>query len=221
MTCSPFRHRMESEKSYQKSLSFAIGFLTVSRLNKMAFLFNKRGNMAKKARNHEIDWTDEDEEIIWVSKSEIKRDAEHLKKLGENLMALNPANLAKMPLDDNLREAIELAQRLRLEARRRQIQYIGKLLRNLDPAPIQEALDKVENRHNQQLALLQKLELTRDQLLEQGDAALNSLLAEYPQLDRQHLRNLIRSAQKEKQANKPPKNYREIFQYLKSAIADL
>ena len=175
--------------------------------------------MAKK-RHNEIDWTDEEEEIIWVSKSEIKRDAEHLKKLGGSLINLTPANLAKMPLDDDLRDAVELAQRLRLEARRRQIQYIGKLLRNLDPEPIQEALDKVENRHNQQLALLQKLELIRDQLIEQGDTALNPLLEEYPSLDRQHLRNLIRSAQKEKQANKPPKNYREIFQYLKSIIIE-
>lgn len=175
--------------------------------------------MAKKQRN-EIDWTDHEEEIIWVSKSEIKRDAEHLKKLGASLMELNPANLAKIPLDDSLREAIELAQRLKMEARRRQIQYVGKLLRNVDPAPIQEALDKVENRHNQQLALLQKLELTRDQLLEQGDSALESLLTDYPALDRQHLRNLIRAAQKEKQANKPPKNYREIFQYLKTVIVE-
>lgn len=175
--------------------------------------------MARKAKN-EIDWTDHEEEIIWVSKSEIKRDAEHLKKLGASLMELNPTNLAKIPLDDNLREAIELAQRLKLEARRRQIQYVGKLLRNIDPQPIQEALDKVENRHNQQLALLQKLEITRDQLIENGDNVLNQLLEEYPALDRQHLRNLIRSAQKEKQANKPPKNYREIFQYLKSVIVE-
>lgn len=175
--------------------------------------------MAKKQRN-EIDWTDEEEEIIWVSKSEIKRDAEHLKKLGASLIELNSANLAKMPIDDTLREAIELAQRLRLEARRRQIQYIGKLLRNVDHEPIQEALDKVENRHNQQQALLHKLELIRDELVEQGDSASNPLVDEYPTLDRQHLRNLIRAAQKEKQANKPPKNYREIFQYLKSTIIE-
>lgn len=175
--------------------------------------------MARKQRN-EIDWTDHDEEVIWVSKSEIKRDAEQLKKLGESLMSLNPANLAKIPLEDNVREAIELAQRLKLEARRRQIQYVGKLLRNLDPAPIQEALDKVENRHNQQLALLQKLELIRDQLLESGDVVLNPLMETYPALDRQHLRTLIRMAQKEKLANKPPKNYREIFQYLKAVIIE-
>lgn len=176
--------------------------------------------MARKARQNEIDWHDDEEEIIWVSKSEIKRDAEHLKKLGENLINLTPANLAKIPLDDSLRDAIELAQRLRLEARRRQIQYIGKLLRNRDAQALQEALDKVENRHNQQLALLQKLEQTRDQLLEQGDTLLSTLLETYPNLDRQHLRNLIRGAQKEKQANKLAKNYREIFQYLKSMIVE-
>lgn len=175
--------------------------------------------MARKQRN-EIDWTDEEEEIIWVSKSEIKRDAEHLKKLGASLIELNAVNLAKIPLDDNIREAIALAQRLRLEARRRQIQYIGKLLRSVDPEPIQEALDKVENRHNQQQALLHKLEIIRDQLVEKADQALNPLMDEYPNLDRQHLRNLIRAAQKEKQANKPPKNYRDIFQYLKSIIVE-
>lgn len=175
--------------------------------------------MARKQRE-DIDWTDHEEEIIWVSKSEIKRDAEHLKKLGASLMELNPANLEKIPLDDSLREAIKLAQRLKMEARRRQIQYVGKLLRNVDPEPIQEALDKVENRHNQQLALLQKLEHLRDQLIENGDKTLNTLLEEYPALDRQHLRNLIRMAQKEREGNKPPKNYREIFQYLKSVIVE-
>ncbi|MCK3656380.1 hypothetical protein A4G19_11720 [Pasteurellaceae bacterium Macca] len=176
--------------------------------------------MARKPRKNEIDWTDEDEEIIWVSKSEIKRDAEQLKKLGASLIELNAVNLEKIPLDENIREAIKLAQKLRLEARRRQVQYIGKLLRNVDPEPIQEALDKVENRHNQQQALLHKLEQVRDQLVEQADNALNPLIEEYPNLDRQHLRNLIRGAQKEKAGNKPPKNYREIFQYLKSVIIE-
>lgn len=107
-----------------------------------------------------------------------------------------------------------------MEARRRQIQFIGKLLRNQDPNPIQEALDKVKNRHNQQQALLHKLELVRDQLIAMGDPSLDNLLNEYPHLDRQHLRNLIRGAIKEREANKPAKNYREIYQYLKAEIAE-
>ncbi|EIG23744.1 ribosome biogenesis factor YjgA [Haemophilus paraphrohaemolyticus] len=175
--------------------------------------------MAKK-RHNEIDWTDEEEEIIWVSKSEIKRDSEQLKKLGAELIELTPQNLEKIPLDEDLKDAVRQAQSFRLEARRRQIQFIGKLLRNRDPEPIQEALDKVKNRHNQQQALLHKLELVRDQLIAMGDSSLNHLMDEYPHLDRQHLRNLIRSAQKEKEANKPPKAYRDIFQYLKTEIAE-
>lgn len=176
--------------------------------------------MAGKRSKNEIDWTDEEEEIIWVSKSEIKRDAEHLKKIGAELIELTPQNLEKIPLDEDLKEAVRQAQSFKLEARRRQIQFIGKLLRSRDPQPIQEALDKVKNRHNQQQALLHKLELVRDQLINMGDASLNHLLEQYPNLDRQHLRNLIRGAIKEREANKPAKNYREIYQYLKSEIAE-
>lgn len=175
--------------------------------------------MARKRSKNEIDWIDDEEEIIWVSKSEIKRDSEHLKKLGTELIELTPQNLEKIPLDDDLKDAIRQAQGFKLEARRRQIQFIGKLLRNRAPEPIQDALDKVKNRHNQQQALLHKLELVRDQLVNMGDASLNHLMEEYPDLDRQHLRTLIRGAQKEKEANKPAKNYREIFQYLKATIA--
>ncbi|MGC7560626.1 ribosome biogenesis factor YjgA [Pasteurella sp. PK-2025] len=173
--------------------------------------------MAKRGKN-KIDWEtpdwDDQEEIIWVSKSEIKRDAEALKKLGEKLVNLTKVKLEKVPLEDKLLEAIELAQRLQKEAKRRQLQYIGKLLRSIDPEPIQEALEKLENKHNQQQAMLHKLEMLRDQLIETPHA-LTQFLNDYPQADSQHLRTLIRTAQKEKEQNKPPKAYREIFQYLK------
>ncbi|BFU60038.1 MULTISPECIES: ribosome biogenesis factor YjgA [Rodentibacter] len=168
-----------------------------------------------------FDWEDEDqEEIIWVSKSEIKRDAEALKQLGEKLVNLTKANLTKIPLDDALLEAVELAQRLQKEARRRQLQYIGKLLRGADAEPIQEALDKIENKHNQQQAMLHKIENVRDELVENGDLALTSLLNEYPNADRQQLRNLIRGAQKEKTQNKPSKAYRELYQMLKGLMLE-
>ena len=150
-----------------------------------------------KHKQDDFEWQNEEqEEIIWVSKSEIKRDAEALKKLGEKLVELTPAKLDKIPLDDNL-------------------QYVGKLLRNTDVEPIQEALDKIENKHLQQQVVLHKLELLRDELIEQGDTALTRLLNDYPQADRQQLRNLIRSAKKEKEQNKPAKAYRELFQCLK------
>ena len=168
--------------------------------------------MAKRKKKEAFDWEDEDqEEIIWVSKSEIKRDAEDLKQLGEKLVNLTKANLTKVPLDDSLKDAIELAQRLQKEARRRQLQYIGKLLRSIDAEPIREALEKIENKHNQQQAMLHKLEILRDELVAKGDVALTDLLNERPSADRQQLRNLIRAAQKEKEQNKPSKAYREIY----------
>jgi len=161
--------------------------------------------------NHE----EEDEEIIWVSKSEIKRDAEELKRLGAELVDLGKNALDKIPLDERLRAEIELAQRIKKEGRRRQLQLIGKILRSMDVEPIRQALDKLKNRHNQQVALFHKLEMLRDRLIEQGDDAMTDVIALYPQADRQQLRSMIRNAQKEKAGNKPPKSARQIFQYLR------
>lgn len=161
--------------------------------------------------NHE----EEDEEIIWVSKSEIKRDAEELKRLGAELVDLGKNSLDKIPLDERLRNEIELAQRIKKEGRRRQLQLIGKLLRSMDVEPIRIALDKLKNRHNQQVALFHKLEMLRDRLIEQGDEAMSDVIALYPDADRQQLRSMIRNAQKEKAGNKPPKSARQIFQYLR------
>ncbi|MCP1438484.1 ribosome-associated protein [Erwinia persicina] len=168
------------------------------------------------------DWLDdvpdneeEDDEIIWVSKSEIKRDAEELKRLGAELVELSGNSLDKIPLDEDLRAAIELAQKIKKEGRRRQLQLIGKMLRSRDEDPIRQALDKLKNRHNQQVALFHKLEMLRDRLVAEGDDAMADVLQLYPNADRQQLRSMIRNAQKEKAANKPPKASRQIFQYLR------
>ncbi|KAB8306495.1 MULTISPECIES: ribosome biogenesis factor YjgA [Rahnella] len=158
---------------------------------------------------------EEDDEIIWVSKSEIKRDAEALKDLGAEMVDLGNNSLDKLPLDEDLRAAINLAQKIKKEGRRRQMQLIGKMLRSRDVEPIQTALDKLKNRHNQQVSLFHKLEMLRDRLVEEGDDVIPSVLVLYPEADRQQLRALIRNAQKEKATNKPPKSYRQIFQYLR------
>lgn len=159
--------------------------------------------------------TQQDDEIIWVSKSEIKRDAEELKRLGVEMIELGKNGLDKLPLDEELRAAIELAQKIKKEGRRRQVQLIGKMLRQRDVEPIRQALDKLKNRHNQQVALFHKLEMLRDRLVAEGDEVIPEVLALYPEADRQQLRALIRNAQKEKAASKPPKAYRQIFQYLR------
>ncbi|EEP0995690.1 ribosome-associated protein [Salmonella enterica] len=163
----------------------------------------------------DIEDEDEDDEIIWVSKSEIKRDAEELKRLGAELVDLGKNALDKIPLDADLRDAIELAQRIKMEGRRRQLQLIGKMLRQRDVEPIRQALDKLKNRHNQQVVLFHKLEHLRDRLIVEGDDAVAEVLILWPNADRQQLRSLIRNAKKEKEGNKPPKSARQIFQYLR------
>lgn len=157
--------------------------------------------------------TDMDDEIIYVSKSEIKRDAEILKKMGVELVNLSKNELTKIPLDEDLLYAIELAQKIKKEGYRRQIQYIGKLLRSRNIDPITQALDKLKNRHNQQVALFHKLEKLRDELIETGDA--ENIIELFPIADRQQLRTLARQAKKEREFNKPPKTAKQIFQYLK------
>ena len=169
------------------------------------------------------DWLDEvpedknedDDEIIWVSKSEIKRDAEALKDLGTELVELGKNALEKIQLDEDLLAAVELAQKIKKEGRRRQMQLIGKMLRSRDVEPIRQALDKLKNRHNQQVALFHKLEQIRDRLIDDGDDAVAEVLNLWPDADRQQLRSLIRNAKKEKEGNKPPKSARLIFQYLR------
>lgn len=158
---------------------------------------------------------EEDDEIIWVSKSEIKRDAEALKDLGAEMVDLGNNSLDKLPLDEDLRAAINLAQKIKKEGRRRQMQLIGKMLRSRDVEPIQTALDKLKNRHNQQVSLFHKLEMLRDRMIDGGDEAIEEVLNLWPDADRQQLRSLVRNAKKEKEGNKPPKSARQIYQYLR------
>lgn len=158
----------------------------------------------------------DEDEIIWVSKSKIKRDAEALKDLGAELVDLGKNALERIPLDEDLRTAIELAQKIKKEGRRRQLQLIGKMLRARNVEPIQTALGKLKNHYNQQVSLFHKLEMLRDRLVEEGDDAIPSVLGLYPEADRQQLRSLVRNAQKEEATNKPPKAYRQILQYLRN-----
>lgn len=150
------------------------------------------------------------------SKSAVKREMTALQKLGEELVNLSPAKLAKIPMPEQLQEAVMLARRLKnREGRRRQLQYIGKIMRVIDSDVIQQALDSF---HHESLGFRQhfhRLENWRDRLISEGDRAMEDLLVEIPELDRQHLRQLIRQAQKEASQNKPPAASRKLFQYLR------
>lgn len=152
------------------------------------------------------------------SKSQRKRDMHALRDLGETLTTLPAAKLLSLALPDNLQRAILEAQKITAHgAKRRQLQYIGKLMRVVDPAPIQAQLDIWNGDSQQHTAYLHELERWRERLLDDPDS-LAELVDEWPQMDVQQLRTLIRNARKERELHKPPKAYRALFQLLKAQI---
>lgn len=150
------------------------------------------------------------------SKSQQKRAMEALQELGAALVEVPRERLAKIEMPDALRLAIREAQKIpaRTEARRRQLQYIGKLMRSADPAPIKAALDEMAGVSAAATARMHALERLRLRLLE-DESALGEILAAHPAADIQHLRQLRRNALKEAELNKPPRAFREIFRVLK------
>jgi ribosome-associated protein len=159
-----------------------------------------------------------DQEYDRPSKSELKRQSNELQKLGEQLIEAPRDRVKRVPMPDEVRDAILMCQTItNHEGRRRQLQFVGKLMRSLDEeevAVIQRTIESWKGTSKAEAAALHALERRRDKLLA-DDKALTQLLEEYPELDVQHLRTLIRNARKEQAENKPPKAYREIFQILK------
>lgn len=165
---------------------------------------------------------EEDPELdLPPSKTRVKQQMHDLQELGAELVALGKDQLAQLDLPESLRDAIREMHRInKFGAQRRQLQYIGRLMRDIeDTAPIVAKLDSWKGVSQQHTAHLHLLERWRDRLLE-DDGALTEFLAAHPQADAQRLRALIRNAQKEKVAGKPPKNYREIFQVLREIIPE-
>jgi ribosome-associated protein len=156
-----------------------------------------------------------DDYIEEKSKSQLKREAEALQEIGEQLIAMSAHELDSLPLPDGLASAIEAARQMKKGALKRQRQYIGKLMRELDPEPIIQALEAQKTQALEQNRNFHKLETWRDRLLSEGDAALNELLDDYPRADRQKLRQLMRQAKKESEQGKPPKSARNLFRYLR------
>jgi ribosome-associated protein len=152
------------------------------------------------------------------SKSELKRQMNELQKLGEQLVAEPRDRVKRVPMPDDVRDAILECQTIsNHEGRRRQLQFVGKKMRTLSEEEvdvIQRTIDSWKGASKAETAALHALERRRDKLLA-DDKALTELLSEHPELDGQQLRTLIRNARKEQAENKPPKAYREIFQILK------
>ena len=154
------------------------------------------------------------------SKSQRKREARELFDLGRNLVELKPVVLRKLPLEERLLEAVGTARGIRSHvARKRQLQFIAKLLRSMDTTPIREALEAVRMAAKQKTVRHHRVETWRDRLLENGDGSVTELVAKYPSANPQTLRQLLRNAQKESKLNKPPVAARKLFKVLREMDA--
>lgn len=150
------------------------------------------------------------------SKSQVKREMLALQELGDRLTKLKADMLARLPLTDGLRKALDEAPKHTAHAaRKRHIQFIGKLLRDQDLDAILALLDQVDSSTRQYNERFHALERWRDRIVAEGDAAIEPFVALYPEADRQHLRGLVRQAQHEAARNKPPSAARKIFKYIR------
>jgi len=150
-----------------------------------------------------------------VSKTKRKQEMTALQSLGARLVDLPESQIAELPMEENLREAVLEAKRITShEAKRRQMQYVGKLMRKIDPEPLRERLEAMTGHSARAAAQHRRLEGWRERLLA-DDEALTAFAAEHPDADLQALRTLIRNTRKEQKEAKPPRSYRELFRLIK------
>jgi len=163
-------------------------------------------------------------DFLGPSRSEQRRGALEIFELGEKLVALSAAQLAKLPIPDDLLPHIEDTQRIPSQiARKRQLQFLAKQMRREDDETldaIRDALDAGGESSRRETAQLHQVEAWRDRLLADGDAALTELLDMYPAADRQRLRQLARNAVEERNRNKPLHAYRELFRELRVLLLE-
>jgi ribosome-associated protein len=178
--------------------------------------------MNRKTRIQPIDAAQDDGESQYdrPSKSQLKREMHALQELGQALIELPKDALKRMPMPESLDEAVREARRITdHEGKRRQLQYVGKVMRSLteeEIAALRTALDTYRGVNKAETARLHWIERTREQLLDR-DEALTEFIQKHPGVDVQEARTLIRNARKEREQQKPPRYYRELFQWIKNA----
>ena len=152
-----------------------------------------------------------------VSKTRRKKEMHELQSLGASLVALSDAHLERISMPEALAAAVREARRIEShEARRRQLQFIGRLMRELDPTPIRMQLAALLGGSAEERARHQRIEHWRTRLLEE-DGALTEFADAHPGGDLQQLRALIRSARREQAEGRPPRAFREIFRVLRES----
>ncbi|MDX1571983.1 MAG: ribosome biogenesis factor YjgA [Xanthomonadales bacterium] len=152
------------------------------------------------------------------SKSELKRQAKARLELGRQLVELPKSELAKIPLSEPVLRAVKAAQGITQNvARKREIQYLGKLLREIDVEPIRAALEELGNAGRIEAARQHRLERWRDALIEEGDELIHRLARTATAIDRQQVRQLVLRAHRESEQGRPPAAARELFRVLREA----
>ena len=163
-------------------------------------------------------------EFLSPSRSEQRRAALDVLELGAKLSELSDAQLAKLPIPENLMPHIVETRRITSHiAHKRQLQFLAKQMRREDEETldaIRDALDEKGEAARKEVAQMHRVESWRDRLLDDGDDALAAFIDEFPSADRQHLRQLVRNAGEEKKRNKPPRAYREIFHIVRGAMLE-
>lgn len=150
------------------------------------------------------------------SKSQVKREMLALQSLGESLLDLSADQIQKLEMPPELREALLFAKTIkRGEARRRQVQYIGVLMRGVDAGPIRKALDGILKGEVQDVEHFRELERWRDELVAGNDDLLEEIVSRFPGADRRILSRLALNARMEREGNGPPKASRALFRLLK------
>ncbi|MDG1812484.1 MAG: ribosome biogenesis factor YjgA [Porticoccaceae bacterium] len=151
------------------------------------------------------------------SKSQLKRDSHALQEMGKQLVEMPEGKLQKFDLPENLKDAIYEARRLKSrEAKRRHLQYIGKLMRISNTDVIQETLDMMDHQSQTYRQHFKQLEDWRDRIIQEGNGGIEAFIDAYPEGDRQQLRNLQRQANREVELKKAPTASRKIFSYIRS-----
>lgn len=151
------------------------------------------------------------------SKSALKRRMLALQQLGESLVGLNEKQLARVPIaDERLSRAIRETRQIRSNsARRRHMQFIGKLMRDIDATPIEQALQSMHQSRQQDNDAFHQLEQLREDILQAGLSGVELVMQRWPEADRQQLRQLVLQHQREIAGNKPPAASRKLFKYLR------
>ncbi len=155
------------------------------------------------------------------SKTKQKKAMHALQKLGEDLTELNDTQLKALDMPEQLYDAINEIKRIsKFGARKRQLQYIGKMMRQIDVSPIQEKLDAWKQASLHQTAQLHQTERWRERLLTDS-SAITEFAEKYPTADIQQIRLLVRNTLKERETGHPAKNYRLLFRIIQKTVQAL